>query len=91
MTVKQLIQAEIEKIPEHDLDELYEIIKKFTEQKNSTKKEVLSRLNFNGEIVGFLSNSLTMEEQQLATELALWEAASDEDWLKTETMLAEED
>ncbi|MFM6269107.1 MAG: hypothetical protein ACKPFA_21800 [Dolichospermum sp.] len=43
MTVKQLIQAEIDKIPEEELNELYQLIKEFTDKKNSTKKGILSQ------------------------------------------------
>ena len=44
MTVKELIQAEIDKIPEEELNELYQLIKEFTDKKNSTKKGILSQL-----------------------------------------------
>ena len=44
MTFKQLIQAEIDKIPEEELNELYQWIKEFTDKKNSTKKGILSQL-----------------------------------------------
>ena len=44
MTFKQLIQAEIDKIPEEELNELYQLIKEFTDKKNSTKKGILSQL-----------------------------------------------
>lgn len=33
MTTKKLIQAEIERLPEEDLDDLYEIIKKFVQSR----------------------------------------------------------
>lgn len=35
MTLKQLIQSEIDKIPEEQLEELYQLIKDFTCQKNN--------------------------------------------------------
>ncbi len=35
MTVKKLIQSEIDKIPEEQLEELYQLIKDFTTQKNN--------------------------------------------------------
>ncbi|MBD1215577.1 MAG: hypothetical protein H9534_23270 [Dolichospermum circinale Clear-D4] len=44
MTVKELIQAEIDKIPEEELNNLYQWIKEFTDKKNSTKKGILSQL-----------------------------------------------
>lgn len=47
--------------------------------------------SFNREIVTLLSNSLTTEMEQLEEEFALWEAASDEDWLNTEAMLTKEE
>jgi hypothetical protein len=37
MIVKQLIQTEIDKIPEEQLNELYQLIKSFTEQKNNVQ------------------------------------------------------
>ncbi len=37
MTVKQLIQTEIDNIPEEQLNELYQLIKNFTEQKNNVQ------------------------------------------------------
>ena len=42
--MKELIQAEIDKIPEQELNELYQLIKDFTDKKNSTKKGILSQL-----------------------------------------------
>jgi len=44
MTTKELIQAEIDKIPEQELNELYQLIKDFTNKKNSNKKGILSQL-----------------------------------------------
>ena len=44
MTIKQLIQTEIDQIPEEELDELYQLIKDFTAQKYSSKKGILSKL-----------------------------------------------
>ncbi|MEA5618947.1 hypothetical protein VB711_14015 [Cronbergia sp. UHCC 0137] len=44
MTMKELIQAEIDKIPEQELNEVYQLIKDFTDKKNSTKKGILSQL-----------------------------------------------
>ncbi len=35
MTVKQLIQSEIDKLPEAKLDELYQLIKNFTAQNHN--------------------------------------------------------
>jgi hypothetical protein len=44
MTIKQLIQTEIDQIPEEELDELYQLIKDFTAQKHSSKKGILSKI-----------------------------------------------
>jgi hypothetical protein len=44
MTVKGLIQAEIDKIPEEQLNDLYQLIKEFTDKNNSAKKGILSKL-----------------------------------------------
>ena len=44
MTVKQLIQAEIDKVPEEQLNDLYQLIKEFTDKNNSAKKGILSKL-----------------------------------------------
>ncbi|MDM3844209.1 MAG: hypothetical protein PT118_11575 [Aphanizomenon gracile PMC644.10] len=42
MTVKELIQAEIDKIPEEKLDEFYQLIKEFIDKNKSEKKGILS-------------------------------------------------
>lgn len=44
MTVKQLIQAEIEKIPEAELDQVYQLIKEYNNRKNRSKQGVLSKI-----------------------------------------------
>ncbi|MFY7797612.1 MAG: hypothetical protein ACOVQ3_01345 [Dolichospermum sp.] len=38
------MQAEIDKIPEEELNNLYQWIKEFTDKKNSNKKGILSQL-----------------------------------------------
>ncbi|MBW4422510.1 MAG: hypothetical protein KME13_25410 [Myxacorys californica WJT36-NPBG1] len=43
------------------------------------------------EIVSLLASSLGLETDSLDHEFALWEAASDEDWLSMEAMLAAEE
>ena len=43
------------------------------------------------EIATLLTTSLEMGMEQLAEEFAAWEAASDEDWLDMEAMLAAEE
>jgi len=42
MTVKQLIQAEIDNIPEEALEQVYQLIKEFIDKTHSEKKEILS-------------------------------------------------
>lgn len=44
MTVKQLIHAEIDNIPEEELDEVYQLIKEFRDKNKSKKKGILSKL-----------------------------------------------
>lgn len=45
MTVKELIYAEIDKVGEENLNELYEVVKRFTQTKATQPKPgVLSRL-----------------------------------------------
>jgi hypothetical protein len=44
MTVKKLIQAEIDNIPEEKLDEFYQLIKEFIDKTHSDKKGILSKL-----------------------------------------------
>lgn len=44
MTVKELIQAEIEKMPEAELNEVYQLIKEYNEKKDNSKKGVLSKI-----------------------------------------------
>ncbi|MFN7414152.1 MAG: hypothetical protein ACK5RT_09640 [Dolichospermum sp.] len=45
MTVKKLIQAEIDRIPEQELDNLYQWIKEFTDKINSLKNGIFSPQN----------------------------------------------
>ncbi|MCW9680276.1 hypothetical protein FJR41_005550 [Dolichospermum planctonicum UHCC 0167] len=42
MTVKELIQAEIDKIPEEELNNLYQWIKEFTDKINHVKNGIIS-------------------------------------------------
>lgn len=44
MTVKDLIQVEIDKLPEESLHDLYEVIKQFAQKKSQAKKGALSKL-----------------------------------------------
>jgi hypothetical protein len=44
----------------------------------------------NSEISSILADSLKLPQDGLIEELNAWEAASDEDWLKMEAMLASE-
>ena len=41
MTTKELIQAEIDRINEEDLDELYSLVKDFTQSKQPSRKQSL--------------------------------------------------
>ena len=41
MTTKELIQAEIDRINEEDLDELYTLVKDFTQSKQQSQKQSL--------------------------------------------------
>jgi hypothetical protein len=61
MTVKELIQAEIDKIPEEELNNLYQWIKEFTDKKNSTKKGILSQLK-QIKIQGFTDFSVNFDK-----------------------------
>ncbi|QSV62393.1 MAG: hypothetical protein HEQ26_06125 [Dolichospermum sp. DL01] len=45
MTVKKLIQAEIDRIPEQELDNLYQWIKEFTDKINRVKNGIFSSQN----------------------------------------------
>ncbi len=45
MTVKELIQAEIDKLSEENLYDLYEIVKQFASKKTNKKKELCLNLN----------------------------------------------
>ena len=45
MTVKKLIQAEIDRIPEQELDNLYQWIKEFTDKINNVKNGIFSSQN----------------------------------------------
>jgi len=44
MTTKELIHAEIDRINEQDLDELYKLVKGFTQSKGSQKRSLMSKL-----------------------------------------------
>jgi hypothetical protein len=41
MTTKELIQAEIDRVSEQDLDELYKLVKDFTQSKQQDQKRSL--------------------------------------------------
>jgi hypothetical protein len=41
MTTKELIQAEIERLSEHDLDELYKLVKDFIQSKKQEQRQSL--------------------------------------------------
>jgi len=41
MTTKELIQAEIDRVSEDDLDELYSLVKDFTQSKQPSRKQSL--------------------------------------------------
>jgi plasmid stability protein len=47
--------------------------------------------SLSSEIAALLTDSLGLATKDLNEEFALWEAASDEDWLTMETMLAAEE
>jgi hypothetical protein len=42
--LKDLIKAEIDKLEEENLDELYELVKRFAETKSQNKSGILSKL-----------------------------------------------
>jgi hypothetical protein len=44
MTTKELIQDEIERLSEQELDQLYKLVKDFTQPKQSEKQSLMSRL-----------------------------------------------
>lgn len=44
MTTKELIQAEIEHLNEQELDELYKLVKDFSQSKQSGKQSLMSKL-----------------------------------------------
>ena len=45
MTTKELIKAEVDRVSEEDLEELYSLVKSFTEAKvQGTKQSLMSRL-----------------------------------------------
>jgi hypothetical protein len=44
ITLKDLIKAEIDKLEEENLDELYELVKRFAETKSQNKSGILSKL-----------------------------------------------
>ncbi len=65
MTVKKLIQSEIDKIPEEQLEELYQLIKDFTTQKNnldSQKRSTPAHLKGKVKILGDIVSPIVDEE-----------------------------
>ncbi len=44
MTTKELIQAEIEHLNEQELDELYKLVKDFSQSEQSGKQSLMSKL-----------------------------------------------
>jgi hypothetical protein len=44
MTTKELIQAEIEHLSERELEELYKLVKNFSQSKQSDKQSLMSKL-----------------------------------------------
>ena len=65
MTLKQLIQSEIDKIPEEQLEELYQLIKDFTGQKNNLpmkKRHTPAHLKGKVKILGDIVSPIVDEE-----------------------------
>jgi hypothetical protein len=59
MTVKKLIQAEIDRIPEQELDNLYQWIKEFTDKINSVKNGIFSPQNIPSETLETAEKNLS--------------------------------
>jgi hypothetical protein len=70
MTIKELIQAEIDNIPEDQLDEVYQLIKEFINRNDHHKKEVVS-INRN-----FLDQQYQIISQKISQQF-------DSEWLET--------
>jgi len=65
MIIKKLIQSEIDKIPEEQLEELYQLIKDFTTQKNnwhSQKRSTPVHLKGKVKILGDIVSPIIDEE-----------------------------
>ena len=59
MTVKKLIQAEIDRIPEQELDNLCQWIKEFTDKINSVKNGIFSPQNIPSETLETAEKNLS--------------------------------
>lgn len=70
MTVKELIYAEIDKLPEDQLNEVYQLLKEFINRNDTNKKEVVS-----------INRSFLDQQYQIISQKVTQQF--DSEWLKT--------
>ena len=70
MTVKELIYAEIDKLPEDQLNEFYQLLKEFINRNDTNKKEVVS-----------INRSFLDQQYQIISQKVTQQF--DSEWLKT--------
>ncbi|MBD2268936.1 hypothetical protein IQ222_13540 [Dolichospermum flos-aquae LEGE 04289] len=70
MTVKELIYAEIDKLPEDQLNEVYQLLQEFINRNDTNKKEVVS-----------INRSFLDQQYQIISQKVTQQF--DSEWLKT--------
>lgn len=70
MTVKELIYAEIDKLPEDQLNEFYQLLQEFINRNDTNKKEVVS-----------INRSFLDQQYQIISQKVTQQF--DSEWLKT--------
>ena len=81
MTVKKLIKAEIDRIPEQELDNLYQWIKEFTDKINSVKNGIFSPKNIPSETLETAEENLSNSYHYLDYLAGTWTKEDETEFL----------
>jgi hypothetical protein len=81
MTVKKLIQAEIDRIPEQELDNLCQWIKEFTDKINSVKNGIFSPQNIPSETLETAEEHLSYPYHDLDYLAGTWTKEDETEFL----------
>ncbi|MEA5621302.1 hypothetical protein VB711_26205 [Cronbergia sp. UHCC 0137] len=81
MTVKKLIQAEIDRIPEQELDNLYQWIKEFTDKINNVKNGLFSSQNIPPETLETVEKHLSNSYHDLDYLAGTWTQEDETEFL----------